>query len=120
MSAPIVFFDIAGLAENNLKGFYSELLGWQVAEDGEVTTQTLSPANTPSLMGNLRTDPAETLLYFGVDDVTETLRRVVELGGEISQPRFEVPGTVVLGLFVDPAGNRQGLIELENGDVKVP
>ena len=44
-------------------------------------------------------------MYLGVADVTATLAAVVEAGGKIDVPRFEVPGVVVLGLFSDPAGN---------------
>ena len=38
----------------------------------------------------------------------------------IDRPRFEVPGDVILGLFKDPAGNRVGLVEMENGKAKMP
>jgi hypothetical protein len=31
-----------------------------------------------------------------------------------------VPGTVIIGMFRDPAGNKVGLMEIENGKPKVP
>ena len=40
--------------------------------------------------------------------------------GTMDAERFEVPGVVVLGLFKDPVGNPMGLVELENGEVKIP
>ena len=40
--------------------------------------------------------------------------------GTMDAERFEVPGVVVLGRFKDPAGNPMGLVELENGEVKIP
>ncbi len=71
-------------------------------------------------MGNIRQDPAEKVLYLGVDDITAKLSQVVANGGEVDQARFEVPGVVVLGLFKDPAGNLMGLVEMENGAAKIP
>ncbi|MGD2134309.1 MAG: VOC family protein [Maricaulaceae bacterium] len=117
MAAPIVFFDIAGPDYEALSGFYSNVLGWDFGVDGSVTADVVSP-----LRGTLRVEGGnENLLYFGVPDVTASLEQVVANGGKISQPRFEVPGVVVLGLFFDPAGNRMGLVEVdENGQAIVP
>ena len=56
----------------------------------------------------------------GVDDVTVKLSEIEALGGSVDQPRFEVPGVVVLGLFRDPAGNPMGLVEMDGEVHKVP
>jgi len=56
----------------------------------------------------------------GVPDVSATLDLIAKSGGTIDTPRFEVSGVVVLGLFLDPAGNRMGLVEMEDDKVKVP
>lgn len=68
----------------------------------------------------IRQDPAEKRVYLGVDDITAKLNEIEQNGGSIDTPRFEVPGMVVLGLFKDPAGNPMGLVELENGELKIP
>ena len=117
MGAPIVFFDIAGPDHEAQSSFYSTVLGWDIAADGSVSVETYTP-----LRGTLRTEQTnENLLYFGVRDVTATLEQIVANGGTISQPRFEVPGVVILGLFFDPAGNRMGLVEVdENNRAIVP
>jgi predicted enzyme related to lactoylglutathione lyase len=117
MAAPIVFFDIAGSDSVAQRAFYSTVFGWQVADDGAVTVESRTP-----LRGTLRTDPGnDSLLYFGVRDVAATLERIIAAGGTVDAPRFEVPGVVVLGLFRDPAGNRMGLVELnEGGEAIVP
>lgn len=121
MPAPIVFFDIAGPDSSTIKQFYSDLFAWEVGQDGNLTVPIASPTEAPpSLMGTFRQDPSEKVIYIGVDDITAKLNEVVAKGGEITQPRFEVPGVVILGLFKDPAGNRIGLVEMENGVVKVP
>ena len=115
--APIVFFDIAGPADAKLGDFYKDVFGW---------TPTMGPNYAipiagPPLMGTLRQDPADKVIYIGVKDVTETLAKIVEHGGKIQAPRFEVKGVVILGLFRDPAGNFMGLVEMgEDGRNKVP
>ena len=115
MPAPIVFFDIAGPDMARQAAFYRTVFDWDVAPDGRFT----APAAAP-LAGTLRADPAEKVLYLGVDDVTATLARIVANGGAVVAPRFEVKGVVVLGLFTDPAGNRMGLVEMKDGKPKVP
>ncbi len=115
MPAPIVFFDIAGPDMARQAAFYRTVFDWDVGADGRFT----APAAAP-LAGTLRADPAEKVIYIGVDDVTATLARIVANGGQIVAPRFEVKGVVVLGLFTDPAGNRLGLVEMADGKPKVP
>jgi predicted enzyme related to lactoylglutathione lyase len=119
MSAPIVFFDIAGPDLAQLQQFYSEVFKWGVGADGRFSTPVGSSAGG-MLPASLRQDPAGTMFYIGVDDVTAKLNELQAAGGTIEVPRFEVPGVVVLGLFKDPAGNRLGLVEMADGTPKVP
>ena len=113
--APVVFFSIFGPDGEKLQQFYAGLFEWMIAPSGDVMT-----AVTPPLAGTIGKGMAETIVYVGVDDITATLAKVKERGGTIRFPRFEVPGRVVLAVFNDPAGNSVGLVELDNGKVKVP
>ena len=115
MSRPIVFFDIAGPDEPALRKFYSDIFDWPCGSPGP-----FEPGNAPALGGHIRSDPDETLLYVGVEDVTATLDAIVAAGGTIDVPRFETPGVVVLGLFRDPAGNRMGLVEMQGDNPVIP
>jgi predicted enzyme related to lactoylglutathione lyase len=115
MSAPIVFFDIAGPNLDQQRAFYAAVFGWNIGAAGQVSVSVQSP-----LPSSLRSDPADKVIYLGVDDVTATLAAVVANGGVLDTPRFEVPGVVVLGLFRDPAGNRMGLVELDGAKPKIP
>ncbi|MXU64837.1 VOC family protein [Oceanomicrobium pacificus] len=115
MPAPIVFLDIAGPADAGQRAFYAHLFDWQIGADGRFSVPVQSP-----MPAALRSDPAEKLVYIGVEDVAATLDKIAAIGGTIDVPRFEVPGSVILGLFLDPAGNRMGLVEIEDGQVKVP
>ena len=115
MPAPIVFFDIAGPDMARQAAFYRTVFDWDVAPDGRFSAPSAAP-----LAGTLRADPAEKVLYLGVEDVAATLAKIEANGGQTVAPRFEVKGVVVLGLFTDPAGNRLGLVEMANGKPKVP
>ncbi len=115
MSNPIVFFDIAGPDEKALRDFYNRVFDWPCGSTGE-----FAPGNAQPLAGNIRQDPKETVLYIGVQDVAVTLTQISEAGGTVDVPRFEVPGVAILGLFFDPAGNRVGLVEMANGEPKIP
>jgi predicted enzyme related to lactoylglutathione lyase len=112
MPAPVVFFDIAGPESAKLKDFYAGAFGWNADAMGRVDTGTLK--------GALRQDPAATVIYLGVPDVTAALKAVEAGGGKVVAPRFEVKGVVVLGLFKDPAGNTVGLVETKDGKAVVP
>lgn len=115
MAAPLVFIDLAGPDAEALKDFYARIFGWQADAGGQ-----FSVPMGPALLGAFRQDPAEKRLYLGVDDVAGCLERILDAGGSVDQPRFEVPGVVVLGLFKDPAGNPMGLVEMDGAAPKVP
>lgn len=114
MSAPIVFLDFAGPDAAALKNFYSTIFGW------DATAPQFKISVGAQLSASIREDPTEKRLYIGVDDITATLEQIQALGGSVDQPRFEVPGVVILGLFKDPAGNPMGLVEMEGRSPKVP
>lgn len=114
MPAPVVFMDFASPDVDALRSFYADVFGWTTdAPQFEIGVTT-------PLLAAIRQDPAEKRLYLGVPDVTRTLADVEAHGGSIDQPRFEVPGVVVLGLFRDPAGNPMGLVEMDGPAPKAP
>ncbi|MCC0025167.1 MAG: hypothetical protein H6874_13220 [Hyphomicrobiaceae bacterium] len=116
--APIVFFDIAGPDLAAQVDFYSKVFNWDIAPTGQVAVPVTT--TTSGLLGTLREEPKEAILYMGVEDIPGTLAKVEEHGGKTFAPRFKVPGVVVLGLFTDPAGNRMGLVEMKDGVAVVP
>ena len=115
VTSPIVFFDIAGPDDQQLRQFYSNVFGWDVTDQSKFKVDVSAP-----LEGAIRKDSSEMRIYVGVQSVTDALEQIQANGGTVDAPRFEVPGVVVLGLFKDPAGNPMGLVELENGEVKIP
>jgi predicted enzyme related to lactoylglutathione lyase len=121
MPAPIVFFDIASSSTDGQADFYNAVFDWGVGADGRFAVPALSP-----LPAALRAEPslpapvAERVLYIGVPDIAASLETIVAHGGAVVFPRFVVPGVVVLALFTDPAGNRMGLVEMDDEVPKVP
>jgi len=73
-----------------------------------------------SIKGAVRRGPAGQRVYLRMPDVTEALERIEAHGGSINQPRFEVPGVIVLGMSRDPAGNPTGLAEMDGDERRVP
>ena len=107
MSAPIVYFEIAGADSAQLKTFYSSVFGWSID-----SSSTIAADSTGGIKGGLRQDPAEKVLYLGVPDIVEALKQIEAAGGKTVLPRTVVPGVVTFALFTDPAGNRLGLAEI--------
>ena len=115
MTTPIVFFDIAGEDDGALRHFYDSVFGWSFDADSKSEAPVVGPLHFA-----VRKDPAEKRLYMGVPDVAATLAAIDAAGGSVEQPRMEVPGVVVLGLFRDPAGNPMGLVEMDGERPRVP
>ena len=115
MSQPLVFFDIAGQDDTELRRFYSSVFGWESDQTGQFSVEVVSPIN-----GAIRKDPTEKRMYVGVPDVSAALTDIERSGGTIDAARFEVPGVVVLGLFKDPAGNPMGVVELDGNRLRIP
>jgi predicted enzyme related to lactoylglutathione lyase len=107
MSAPIVYFEVAGPDGEKLNQFYSSVFGWNI--DG---ANQIAASSTGGLKGGIRQDPPEKVFYLGVPDIVEALKQIEAAGGSVVVPRTVVPGVVTFALFTDPAGNRLGLAEL--------
>jgi predicted enzyme related to lactoylglutathione lyase len=104
-SAPIVFFDIAGPDAAKLKMFYAGNFGWDI--------DAANGIKTPQLAGTLRQDPPEKILYIGVPNLDDAIKKVTDTGGKIVTPKIPIP-TGMFVIFEDPAGNRMGLVELKH------
>jgi len=126
-AAPIVFLDISGPDLPKLAAFYQAVFHWDIGAGHFPSEKALKLPVVAPLPGSLLQEsggrgepPHETLIFLGVEDVTATLDKVVANGGAVVRPRAEVPGVVVLAIFTDPAGNRLGLVEMQNGKAKIP
>jgi uncharacterized protein len=87
--------------------FYAEVFGWAVTERGSFEDGTGHVighfiADLP-VAGDRGMRP-----YVYVDDVGETLERVVAHGGELGAPPYP-EGDLTVATFRDPAGNHLGV-----------
>jgi len=109
---PIVHVEIASADNDVQKTFYSALLGWEVNEVPMGDDFTYVMFRTGVDLGVALSEvgegmkPGDVILYFQSDDIDADMARVPELGGTVILPRQEVPGLGVLGMFLDPTGNR--------------
>jgi predicted enzyme related to lactoylglutathione lyase len=118
-SAPILFFDIAGPDIAKQMAFYENVFGWRPTGDpyedrGPKQNIMVTTAAPSTLKAALRTSAPEKVIYIGVPDITATLDKVVENGGRVEAARYEIKGVIVMGMFFDPAGNRMGLVEVDD------
>jgi predicted enzyme related to lactoylglutathione lyase len=128
MSAPVVYFDIAGPDVKALADFYDAVFGWRTTSGVPFPDApylqplpVISPLPAGLRKADSPDDPQQRkIMYIGVEDVTAALAKVTAHGGSVVAPRFEVKGVAVLGLFKDPAGNVMGLVELAGGKPKIP
>ena len=126
-AAPIVFLDVSGPDLAKLAAFYKAVFDWDIGAGRFPTEKSLKLPVVSPLPGSLLKESAhgdepghETMIFLGVEDVTATLEKVLANGGAVVRPRAAVPGVVILAIFTDPAGNRLGLVEMENGKAKIP
>lgn len=129
MANLVVHFEIHASEPQVLVDFYSELLGWEFTQFGEMpywTIQTgegsITNGGTPGfgINGGLtqRQGPRPAAgapvngcnVVIGVDDVDGLFRRAVELGAVEALPLEDMPGVGRAGYLLDPDGNVFGLI----------
>jgi len=113
MAQPVVHFEIMGGKGHDLQDFYAGVFGWTIDTDNP-TGYGVVPAAEGGIGGGVGpgddTGPFVTV-YVQVDDLQEALDAVEAAGGGTLMPPTTIPGGPTLALFVDPAGNRMGLVE---------
>jgi predicted enzyme related to lactoylglutathione lyase len=113
----ISHFEVSGANPESLIEFYSELFGWRFEAAPEVegywliqaASQEGSSDETRQVNGGLtRAETSERgiLLYFSVESVDESSRKIKVLGGRILVPKQEVQDMGWFAEAEDPEGNR--------------
>lgn len=97
------------------KEFFSELLGWDFKPFGK---GYLLFNNHKGIMVGLRkveriAKGDNTVFHVNVDNIDETLKKSVELGGSIKRGKTVIPAMGWYALFFDPDGNTIGLYQRE-------
>jgi predicted enzyme related to lactoylglutathione lyase len=117
---PVVHFEIIAKDVDKLKGYYSELFGWEIDSDnpmnyGVVPREGNTGADGVGIGGGLGPAPegysGHVTFYAGVPDVEAALAKAESLGGTRMMGPEKVMEGVEIGLFNDPEGHTVGVVK---------
>jgi uncharacterized protein len=120
---PVCHFEIIGSHPANLRRYYGDLFGWEF-DTGDATTEQVSESGQYGFIGaqvsginggvggGADFEP-RVLFYVSVPDVEAALADAERLGGQRHFGPEGTPGSLVVGQFVDPEGNRIGVAGTE-------
>ena len=119
----IVHFDIPAEDVEKLKKFYSELFGWKIyrapgpVEYWMIETVPVDEKGNPVRPGvnggMYKKDQPELkpVNYILVEDIDESIQKIKNLGGTITQPKQQVPGIAWIAQAIDPEGNPLAILQ---------
>jgi predicted enzyme related to lactoylglutathione lyase len=115
MTAPVVWFEIAGRDLDTLTRFYGDLLGWKVDADNPQHYGMVDTGAEGGIPGGIYA-PGEQVgeyvsFYAGVQGLEGYLERAERLGGKVVQPPTPISETARVAMLLDPEGHRIGLLE---------
>jgi predicted enzyme related to lactoylglutathione lyase len=111
----ICYLEIPAKTAQASADFYSSIFGWKVRKrgDGELAFDDAGGGVSGTWVKESdRTPDERTRTYIMVDDIPETLKRIVKEGGRVLTPRTDIAsGMGAFAAFADPVGNEFGLYE---------
>lgn len=120
----VVHFEIPTDDLTRAKEFYGSVFDWNlqtmdemdytIAMTTPVDQQTQMPTEPGGINGGMMkrsTDTPSPVLTVGVDSIDASMKQVEVAGGEVVQPRTEIPGMGAFAYFKDTEGNVLGLWE---------
>jgi uncharacterized protein len=117
MSAPVVWFEVAGRDLDALRQFYNSLFGWRIEVD-RAAPMPYGMVNTGAeggIPGGVYA-PGEEVgsyvsFYVAVGDLERSLRQAESLGAKMVQPPTPLGDGSRVAMFNDPEGHRIGVIQ---------
>jgi uncharacterized protein len=110
----IIHWEIQSQMPDRLHAFYRDALGWSVNADNPMNYGMVSSGGNDGINGGIGgSDGApgsRVLVYAIVPDINAALARIEQHGGRTVVPRIDI-GVVIMAQYVDPEGNRMGLLE---------
>ena len=119
----VVHFEIPFDDKARAMRFYSEALGWKLADMPEmqyVVAQTAEvderqmPKVPGAINGGLFQRPKEApapALYVAVSSIEEAIKKIERAGGKVVTPKTPIPGMGAFARVTDTEGNVLGLYE---------
>ncbi len=112
MANPVVHFEVIGADGAKLQNFYGEVFGWQIDANNPMSYGMVHASEHGIGGGIAGGDQGRGVtFYVEVPKLEETLAGVEERGGKTVMPPTDVPGGPRMAQFVDPEGNRIGLVQ---------
>jgi uncharacterized protein len=115
MSAPVVWFEIAGRDLAGLTRFYGDLFGWKIDAANPMNYGMVDTGTSTGIPGGVFADTngagEYVSVYVEVGDVAAALVRAEELGAKVVQPVTKIPDGPTIAMITDPEGHRLGLIQ---------
>jgi uncharacterized protein len=120
MGQPVVHFEIIGKDAEKLRGYYSELFGWEFDADnpmnyGTVDREANTNADGIGIGGGVGAGPegydGHVTFYIEVPDVEASLAKAESLGGSRMMGPEKVTEGIEVGLFNDPEGRTVGVVK---------
>jgi len=112
MKHPIVHIEIPAQDTKVSGKYYADLFGWNIQSEPNFDYVMFEAEGGPgggfTSLGE-HTKPGDVVIYVQTDDIEGTLAKATSLGGQVIQPKMEIPGMGWLGIFADPTGNRIGI-----------
>jgi predicted enzyme related to lactoylglutathione lyase len=119
MGQPVVHFEVIGKDADQLRGYYSELFGWEIDANNPMNYGTIqregnTNADGAGIGGGIGQGPegydGHVTFYVEVPDVEAALAKAESLGGSrMMGPEVMAEG-VEIGLFNDPEGHVVGVV----------
>ena len=120
MGQPVVHFEIIANDAEKLRGYYSELFGWEFNADnpmnyGTVDREANTNADGIGIGGGIGAGPEDyeghVTFYLEVPDVEAALAKAESLGGSRMMGPEKVMEGIEIGLFNDPEGRTVGVVK---------
>jgi predicted enzyme related to lactoylglutathione lyase len=120
MGQPVVHFEVIGKDGDKLRGYYSDLFGWEIHADnpmnyGMVGRDDNVNAEGIGIGGGVGVGPdgyeGHVTFYVEVPDIEAALVKAEELGGTRVMGPEKIMDMVELGQFTDPEGHMIGLVK---------
>jgi predicted enzyme related to lactoylglutathione lyase len=120
MGQPVVHFEVVGKDGDKLKKYYSELFGWEIDSNNEMSYGMVSREGNQApdglgIGGGIGAGPpgyeGHVTFYVAVDDIEEALQKAESLGGTRVMGPERIMDRLDLGQFKDPEGHLIGLVQ---------
>ena len=120
MGQPVVHFEVIGRDAEKLRGYYSELFGWEIDANNPMSYGIVQREGNVSpdgvgIGGGIGKGPegydGHVTFYVEVPDVEAALAKAEGLGGARTMGPEKMEGGVEIGLFTDVEGHLVGVVK---------